>query len=55
MDAVLDTISAVHPLMPLLSLLKFTGKIIMLGSPKALELPIMPLLAGKSSIIYVEC
>ncbi|KAM7529383.1 hypothetical protein LguiB_032793 [Lonicera macranthoides] len=50
MDAILDTISAVHPLMPLLSLLKFTGKIVMLGSPKALELPIMPLLAGKKMI-----
>ncbi|CAL5403142.1 unnamed protein product [Camellia sinensis] len=31
MDGILDTVSAVHPLMPLLGLLKSHGKLIMLG------------------------
>ncbi|CAL5342103.1 unnamed protein product [Camellia sinensis] len=47
MDGILDTISTVHPLLPLIGLLKSHGKLIMLGAPdKPLELPIFPLLMG---------
>ncbi|XP_056168470.1 probable mannitol dehydrogenase 1 [Syzygium oleosum] len=44
MDYIIDTVSAVHPLLPLLSLLKVNGKLVLLGMPiKPLELPIFPL------------
>lgn len=46
LDGIIDTVSAVHPLLPLLGLLKADGKLILLGSPPALELPVMPMLAG---------
>lgn len=49
MDYIIDTVSAVHPLAPLLGLLKLNGKLIMLGLPeKPLELPIFPLVFGKA-------
>ena len=48
MDGIIDTISAKHPLLPLIGLLKSHGKLIMLGIPdKPLELPILPLIHGK--------
>lgn len=48
MDFIIDTISAVHPLYPLISLLKLNGKLITVGLPdKPLELPIFPLVLGK--------
>ena len=48
MDYIIDTIAAVHPLAPLLSLLKMDGKLITIGLPeKPLELPIFPLVLGK--------
>jgi len=48
MDYIIDTIAAVHPLAPLLSLLKMDGKLITVGLPeKPLELPIFPLVLGK--------
>ncbi|KAA8531461.1 hypothetical protein F0562_006186 [Nyssa sinensis] len=51
MDGILDTVSAVHPLLPLLSLLKNHGKLVMLGAPaKPLELPVMPLLMGRKIV-----
>ncbi|XP_068656085.1 8-hydroxygeraniol dehydrogenase-like [Aristolochia californica] len=51
MDGIIDTVSAVHPLMPLLGLLKSHGKIIMVGAPeRPLELPIFPLLAGRKTV-----
>ncbi|KAK4411753.1 putative mannitol dehydrogenase [Sesamum angolense] len=51
MDGILDTVSAVHPLLPLIGLLKSHGKIIMLGAPdRPLELPVFPLLAGRKII-----
>ncbi|XP_044469370.1 probable cinnamyl alcohol dehydrogenase 9 [Mangifera indica] len=48
MDYIIDTVSAVHPLLPLLSLLKVNGKLITVGLPeKPLELPIFPLVLGR--------
>lgn len=58
MDYIIDTISAVHSLIPLLGLLKLNGKLVTVGLPnKPLELPIFPLVAGKPSIIsnMVQC
>ena len=47
MDGIIDTVSAVHPILPLIGLLKSHGKLIMVGAPdKPLELPIYPLLMG---------
>ncbi|GMP66135.1 hypothetical protein CsSME_00026615 [Camellia sinensis var. sinensis] len=51
MDGILDTVSAVHPLLPLLGLLKSHGKLIVLGAPdKPLELPVFPLLMGRKLV-----
>ncbi|KAA8546670.1 hypothetical protein F0562_003099 [Nyssa sinensis] len=51
LDGILDTVSAVHPILPLLSLLKNHGKLIMLGAPaKPLELPVFPLLMGRKVV-----
>lgn len=48
MDGIIDTVSANHPLVPLLGLLKSHGKLIMVGVPeKPLELPAFPLIMGK--------
>ncbi|XP_073004855.1 probable mannitol dehydrogenase [Typha latifolia] len=47
MDGIIDTVSAFHPIAPLLSLLKATGKMIMVGAPnKPLELPTSSLIQG---------
>jgi len=52
MDYIIDTISAVHSLTQLLSLLKLNGKLVTVGLPnKPLEVPIYQLVAGKTSII----
>ena len=46
-DGIIDTVSAVHPLMPLLGLLKPRGKLVMVGAPeKPLEVPAFSLLGG---------
>lgn len=51
MDYIIDTIAAVHPLAPLLSLLKMDGKLITVGLPeKPLELPIFPLVLGRKLV-----
>jgi cinnamyl-alcohol dehydrogenase len=48
MDGIIDTVSAQHPLLPLIGLLKSHGKLVMVGAPeKPLELPVFPLLTGK--------
>ena len=48
MDGIIDTVSAIHPLLPLINLLKSHGKLVMLGIPdQPPELPIFPLLMGK--------
>ncbi|RZC25169.1 putative mannitol dehydrogenase [Glycine soja] len=50
-DGIIDTVSTVHPLLPLIGLLKSHGKIVMVGAPdKPLELPIFPLLAGRKIV-----
>ena len=52
MDGIIDTVSAVHPLLPLIGLLKPHGKLVMVGAPeKPLELPVFPLLMGE--LIYI--
>ncbi|MED6118812.1 cinnamoyl-Coa reductase [Stylosanthes scabra] len=44
-------ISAVHPLVSLLGLLKLNGKLVTVGLPsKPLQLPIFPLIAGRKVI-----
>ncbi|KAI3462150.1 hypothetical protein Pfo_018813 [Paulownia fortunei] len=51
MDGILDTVSAVHPMLPLIGLLKSHGKLIMLGVPdQPLELPVFPLIVGRKII-----
>lgn len=52
MDGIIDTVSAVHPLVPLLSLLKTDGKLVMVGAPdRPLELPIFSLIGGELLIL----
>ena len=54
MDGILDIVSAVNPLLPLIGLLKSHGKLIMLGGPdKPLELPVFPLLMGKHLTLLI--
>ncbi|CAK9156011.1 unnamed protein product [Ilex paraguariensis] len=51
MDGIIDTVSAVHPLLPLIGLLKSHGKLVMVGAPeKPLELPVFPLLMGRKLV-----
>ncbi|KAF2285318.1 hypothetical protein GH714_042360 [Hevea brasiliensis] len=51
MDGIIDTVSAMHPLLPLLGLLKSHGKLILVGAPeKPLELPAFPLLMGRKMV-----
>ncbi|KAM1790130.1 hypothetical protein ACFX12_034225 [Malus domestica] len=51
MDGIIDTVSAVHPLLPLVGLLKSNGKLVLLGVPdKPLQLPVFPLLMGRKII-----
>ncbi|XP_078430626.1 putative cinnamyl alcohol dehydrogenase 5 [Wolffia australiana] len=47
MDGIIDTVSAVHPIMPLMILLKTHGKMILVGAPeKPLEVPAFSLILG---------
>ncbi|XVF61487.1 hypothetical protein PTKIN_Ptkin08bG0133500 [Pterospermum kingtungense] len=47
MDGIIDTVSAQHPLLPLIGLLKTHGKLVLVGAPeKPLDLPVFPLLQG---------
>ncbi|OIV93023.1 hypothetical protein TanjilG_20685 [Lupinus angustifolius] len=51
LDGIVDTVSAIHPLLPLIGLLKSHGKLVMVGVPeKPLELPVFPLLVGRKTI-----
>ncbi|KAM5546338.1 putative mannitol dehydrogenase [Rosa sericea] len=51
MDGIIDTVSAQHPLLPLIGLLKSHGKLVMVGAPeKPLELPVFPLLMGRKTV-----
>ncbi|KAJ4963640.1 hypothetical protein NE237_023579 [Protea cynaroides] len=51
MDGIIDTVSAEHPLLPLINLIKSHGKIICIGAPeRPPELPIIPLLMGRKMV-----
>ncbi|KAM1818765.1 hypothetical protein ACFX11_000527 [Malus domestica] len=51
LDGIIDTVSAVHPLLPLIGLLKSHGKLVMVGAPeKPLELPVIPVLSGRKIV-----
>ncbi|KAI9166110.1 hypothetical protein LWI28_026398 [Acer negundo] len=51
MDGIIDTVSAVHPILPLISLLKSQGKLVMVGVPeKPLELPVFSLIMGRKTV-----
>ncbi|XP_056176464.1 probable mannitol dehydrogenase [Syzygium oleosum] len=51
MDGIIDTVSAVHAILPLIDLLKTHGKLVMVGAPeKPLELLAMPLLMGRKIV-----
>ncbi|KAE8010485.1 hypothetical protein FH972_006853 [Carpinus fangiana] len=51
LDGIIDTVSAKHPLLPLMGLLKSHGKLVMVGAPeKPLELPVFPLLMGRKMV-----
>ncbi|XP_027193204.1 probable mannitol dehydrogenase [Cicer arietinum] len=51
LDGIIDTVSASHPLLPLISLLKSQGKLVMVGAvAKPLELPIFSLLTGRKIV-----
>lgn len=59
LDGIIDTISAMHPLTPLIDLLKSHGKLVMVGAPeKPLELLLPSLIMGMYakifSLIYVQ-
>ncbi|KAL6012673.1 hypothetical protein ACLOJK_003168 [Asimina triloba] len=51
MDGIIDTVAAVHPLAPLLNLLKTNGKLVMVSLPeKPLDMPAFPLIFGRKSV-----
>ncbi|CAH9070124.1 unnamed protein product [Cuscuta epithymum] len=51
-DGIIDTVSATHPLLPLLSLLKVNGKLVVVGAPeKPFELPAFPLILGRKLVV----
>ncbi|XP_038692767.1 probable cinnamyl alcohol dehydrogenase 9 [Tripterygium wilfordii] len=51
MDYIIDTVSAVHALSPLLDMLKVNGKLVTLGLPeKPLDLSIFPLVLGRKLV-----
>ncbi|PHT30954.1 putative mannitol dehydrogenase [Capsicum baccatum] len=51
LDGIIDTVSAIHPLLPLIDLLRSHGKLVMVGAPeKPLELPVFPLLLGRKLV-----
>ncbi|KAB1202003.1 putative mannitol dehydrogenase [Morella rubra] len=50
-DGILDTVSAVHSLLPLIDLLKSSGKLVLLGAvEKPIELPVFPLITGRKMV-----
>ncbi|XP_039166748.1 probable mannitol dehydrogenase [Eucalyptus grandis] len=53
MDGIIDTVSAILALLPLINLLKINGKLVMVGAPeKLLELLAFPLLMGKPKQVF---
>lgn len=56
LDGIIDTVSAAHPVLPLIGLLKSYGKLIMVGIPeKPLEVPIFSLIVGKYEKLCTPC
>ena len=55
MDGIIDTVSATHPIAPLLSVLKQDGKLVLVGAPeKPLEIAAFSLITGKHLIIFFK-
>ncbi|KAF8006780.1 hypothetical protein BT93_K0942 [Corymbia citriodora subsp. variegata] len=51
MDGIIDTVSAVHSMLPLIGLLKHNGKLVLVGAPdRPLELPVFPLIFGRKIV-----
>lgn len=51
LDGIIDTVSAVHPLLPLIALLKNHGKLVLVGiADKPLELPALPVIVGRKIV-----
>ncbi|XP_058081244.1 probable mannitol dehydrogenase isoform X2 [Magnolia sinica] len=51
MDGIIDTVSATHPIVPLLGLLKTNGKLVMVGVPeKPLEIPAFSMIFGRKTV-----
>ncbi|KAK9678826.1 hypothetical protein RND81_11G235300 [Saponaria officinalis] len=51
MDGIIDTVSASHPLLPLIGLVKSHGKVVLVGAPsEPFELPAMPMLVGRKIV-----
>ncbi|KAK9071528.1 hypothetical protein SSX86_010097 [Deinandra increscens subsp. villosa] len=51
LDGIIDTVSATHPIAPLLSVLKREGKLILVGIPeKPLEIPAFSLIMGRKIV-----
>ncbi|KAG8377978.1 hypothetical protein BUALT_Bualt08G0090000 [Buddleja alternifolia] len=51
LEEIIDTVSAAHPIQPLISLLKPHVKMVMLGVPdKPLELPVFPLISARKTV-----
>ncbi|PIN23676.1 Alcohol dehydrogenase, class V [Handroanthus impetiginosus] len=51
LDGIIDTVSGDHSLQPLVNLLKPHGKLILVGLPTKLEVPVFPLILGGKSIV----
>lgn len=50
MDGIIDTVFAVHSLLPLIGILKSHGKLILVASPnRPLELPVYALMSGRQN------
>ncbi|CAL5371203.1 unnamed protein product [Camellia sinensis] len=55
LDGIIDTVSASHPLLPLIGMLKSHGKLVLVGLPvKPTELPVFPLVLG-GKIVAGSC
>ncbi|XP_028554776.1 probable mannitol dehydrogenase isoform X2 [Dendrobium catenatum] len=56
MDGIIDTVSAAHPMEPLMDLLKVQGKLVVVGgSPEPLLVPSIPLLMGRKIVAGSIC
>ncbi|CAM8899897.1 unnamed protein product [Rhodiola kirilowii] len=51
LDGIIDTVSAVHPIAPLLNLLKTNGKLVVVGAPaEPLDLYLFPMILGRKLV-----